>query len=157
MKANEHSELLNAAIKCLSYRPYSGHELKQKLVKKGYVPEEVDDVIDKLTAEKLINDAEYARSILRHNLHKGNSAIKRKFTDKGISKELFQPVLDDSQPEIERARLAAEKKWPKIRKEDSRKRMESLGRFLASRGFSPKSVYTILSEYKTGSEESGEC
>lgn len=81
-------EQYNYCLDLLSRRGYSSKELKEKLQGRGVSPEVTEEVLSRLTEEKLISDKEFAESFIRSRqlYHKqGFYKIRQDLARKGIS------------------------------------------------------------------------
>lgn len=129
---------MDAAADILTRRPYSSHDLAQKMIEKGYPKEDVSETIAKLIDMGYLNDEEYARMFAEQAVlnGKGNGYIKNKLNLSGIPREL----IPSPENEFERAMKIAEKMDGKT--------PEQIGRRLASRGFAPATVYKIMEKFR---------
>jgi SOS response regulatory protein OraA/RecX len=83
----------NYSIKLLSRMDYSIHKLTQKLKSKQYDEFHIADVIDKLIANKFINEAEYTRN-------KTTQLILKGFSNEMVLQKLEQSFLESSTAQI---------------------------------------------------------
>ena len=139
----------------LARRDHSEHEVRTKLAKKGFLPEQIDEGVTWLKDRKLLDDEAFARRYVESTLRLkqvGPAWLILKLKEKRIAEEMIEPavfgVLDPAKEE-ELAREAATR-W---RKSHSRKPSEvgddyayrnRLQRFLVSRGFSFDIVQIVL-------------
>lgn len=141
-------DVVAKGLSLLARRQHSVKELERKLLDKGYSPEEVDPALAQFLDAGYLNDAEYARMMVRYYSGKGRNFLRFKLTREGVEREIIENVLPEDELEFARAFEVAEKKWSSLRGEE-RSRKEKLYRFLASRGFSGEVIqkaFTRLSE-----------
>jgi len=83
------------AIKILGNRSLSGAELKKRLINKGESEETAQITVDWLCEMGLIDDAQYARSIIRHYIGKnyGMARVKDELFKRGIPREMWDDAL----------------------------------------------------------------
>jgi len=53
------------ALKLLSFRNHSRKELEQKLLRKGYPPESIEPVLNKLTEQGVLDDRIFSMELIR--------------------------------------------------------------------------------------------
>ncbi|PIQ72551.1 hypothetical protein COY13_01910 [Candidatus Roizmanbacteria bacterium CG_4_10_14_0_2_um_filter_36_35] len=135
--------LLNKAYFFLKFRPRSEKEVRDYLYKKiknkHWSRDDADKVLGELKEEDLIDDKKFidwfvrARSTLKP---KGQRVLTRELKQKGIADELIEKYFSENTVDEEGLALKIlEKRWPRYRNLDSRKRFEKACRFLMSRGF----------------------
>jgi regulatory protein len=126
------------ALNFISYRSRSTEEVKRNLHKYKVPAEVIPQIIERLTAGGLLDDADFARRWVadRNELHpRGAYLLRLELRQRGVSEDLIEPTLS-SLDEDELAMRAAEKKarqlagldWPIFR--------QNLSAFLARKGFS---------------------
>ena len=126
-----------AAVRLLARREHSIEELRRKLLGKGYPPETIEPVIQKLTGKRLVSDERFTSSFVHHHAKRGQGPVR-------IRAALRQQGIPDSQ--VEEALRCAEIDWVQMAREVRRRKFgaavpRSLGerakqaRFLQYRGF----------------------
>jgi len=152
----EHSTY-NRAVKLLSFRARSVSELRRQLLRKGEPGPEVELAITRLTEQKLLDDADFARQFARTKLLAAGASRRRivqELMRRGVARELADRAIGELQdsdgvdPAAE-AKRVAEKKWKSLARLDNFTRRRRLYAFLARRGFDPdeiRSVMTTLEE-----------
>lgn len=149
--------LLNKAYFFLKFRPRSEKEIRDYLYKKvsttHWSREAADKIIEKLKEQDFINDEKFIGSFVRTRTAlkpKGQRMLVRELKQKGISDELIEKYF--SQNEVDEEKLALqilEKRWPRFKNLESRKRFEKTSRFLISRGFSYDVVKKTFEKLET--------
>ena len=168
--AEVRSRLMERAVGLLSLRPISRRELLDKLCapprpKKGTYPyDKLDDVpdrsalqngreallaqaesvADRLTELGLLNDGEYARTVVRR--YAGNGYGPRKLRDelyrRGVPREYWEDALSELEPdECQIDRLARQK----LREaEPTRENLKKVSDYLARRGYGWEEISSAL-------------
>ncbi|CAN5769758.1 hypothetical protein BH23CHL7_BH23CHL7_05490 [soil metagenome] len=144
--------VLDAAAAFLAVRPRSIDETRRRLRHLGYRHALVDQVIDRLLELGYLDDAQFARLWIESRDRarpRGESALRRELTLKGVSREVIDEVLHDRSDEasdskgegadaaaagrlLERRRAALE------RESDPRRRRHRAYALLARSGFDPE-------------------
>lgn len=91
-----------AAIRLLAFRPHSRQELARKLRLRGCGPEAIELALDRAGDLGYLDDAAYARSLVRlKSGSRGRAAIGAELAARGISRELAAEVLSELEPEVQ--------------------------------------------------------
>lgn len=136
--------LLNKAYFFLKFRPRTEKEIRDYLYKKirtkHWSRDDAEKVIEELKEENLINDEKFIELFVKDRTTlkpKGKKLLTRELKQKGISDDLIEKYFSINEIDEEKLALQIlEKRWPRFRSLDSRKRFEKSYRFLISRGFS---------------------
>ena len=142
-----------AAVRLLARREHSIEELRRKLLNKGYPPDTIEPVIQKLAGKRLVSDERFTSSFVHHHAQRGQGPVR-------IRAELRQQGIPDSQ--VEEALRSAAIDWVQQAREVRRRKFgatapRSLGerakqaRFLQYRGFDAEQLRAAFRE------ESGEA
>ncbi|NCQ51617.1 regulatory protein RecX [archaeon] len=129
------ARLYSYSLWMLSRRDYTIFELSQKM--KKYQP---DDSIILTTVEKLIslgylNDERRATNIINSYIKKESShKIKRRLSEKGVSKELIEEVINECINDDIELEMAKNNLLKKFKIYDAEKKQKYCS-FLASRGY----------------------
>jgi regulatory protein len=135
-----------AAVRLLSRREHTREELRRKLVDKGYAPEFVDPVIEKLAGKRLVSDDRYISSFVHAHTRRGQGPAR-------IRAELRQRGIDATRVEEEFERAAVD--WVALALQVRRRKFgaappKSLmerakqSRFLQYRGFEADQIRAAL-------------
>ena len=141
-----------AAVRLLARREHSVEELRRKLERKGYPPESIESVIQKLAGKRLVSDERFTSNFVHHHARRGQGPVR-------IRAALRQQGVSDAQ--VEEALQSADVDWVQLAREVRRRKFgssapRSLGerakqaRFLQYRGFDAEQLRSALRE------ESGE-
>ncbi len=112
MKLLEEKERVRAAaLRLLRYRDRSVAEMRERLKRKGFNRETIEQEIEHLIEERLLDDEHFAGIWIRHKLtvsYKGKRLVRAELAAKGISAEMFAGVwADHSEMEKESAKTWA--------------------------------------------------
>jgi regulatory protein len=150
LQADDASEMAyQKALHFLSYRPRSSAEVQQNLIKRGTTEALVDETVDRLRRAGLVNDQEFARAWVENRntfQPRSKSALRMELRQKGLSDEIFQPILDEQVDEQALAFEAARKYVRRLEGLEWLKFRQKLSGFLARRGFSYTTLSPVVSE-----------
>jgi regulatory protein len=65
-----------AAMRLLVGREHSIEELRRKLTRKGYPPEFIEPVIQKLAGKRLVSDERFTTSFVHHHAKRGQGPVR---------------------------------------------------------------------------------
>lgn len=137
--AVQFADAYEAALTSLDFSARTGREIENSLRRKGYVSPAIEAVIEKLTANHLIDDKRYAQRIAQIQSQKavGLYAVKRKLRAKGISEADAEDAMEafDENQQRAAARAVAEKLYRKYESLPRREARCKLSQALARRGF----------------------
>ncbi|NLZ52419.1 MAG: recombinase RecX [Thermoanaerobacteraceae bacterium] len=140
--AEEQSKANNYALKLLSYRARSEHEIKSQLYQKGYESSIIEETVRYLKKYNYIDDYAFAKALVNDELNlkqSGEALIKQKLFQKGISKEIIQSVLAellDEEESLAACIKLAEKKLNTSYRDDAPiDKMRKVAAFLQRRGY----------------------
>jgi regulatory protein len=138
------------ALRQLSVRDRTRHELEQALAKKNVPPEAAEQVLDRLTEVGLINDSAFAQAWFDNQQRRQRStrALRHELRTKGVDAEVVSQasagVADDVDLSVARALVA--KRLPSLQRVPHELRHRRLAGQLARRGFSSGVVSAVLRE-----------
>lgn len=114
----------NQAIRLLLFRPRSVRELRSKLVRKGFRPDTVDEVVSWLLERDYLNDRSFAGGVARtlavHRLW-GDFRIRMSLRERGVSPDVAEEALREARRELgegEAIRKYIQKKYGKTIESD---------------------------------------
>ena len=136
------------ALRIINARPMSREELRKRLIEKGETPENAEACADWLCRMGLINDAEYAGSVVRHYAAKGygSARIKQELRHHGVPREMWDeamlqmPEQDAYLERFIRARLS---------EPGNRAQVKKVSDALFRRGYSWEQIKHALNEFDT--------
>ena len=134
-----------AALDILSRRDYSSGELRGKLLGKGYDPAVIAELIERLRAEKLLDDARYLENFVAYHASRGQGPNRvggdlRRLGLPGAEVEATLAAYPDWLTQLKRAR---EKKFGTSLPTNYADRQRQ-ARFLAYRGFSGAQIRAAM-------------
>ena len=136
------------ALRIINARPMSREELRKRLIEKGETPENAEACADWLCRMGLINDAEYAGSVVRHYAAKGygSARIKQELRHHGVPREMWDeamlqmPEQDAYLERFIRSRLS---------EPGDRAQVKNVSDALFRRGYSWEQIKHALNEFDT--------
>jgi regulatory protein len=141
------------ALKSISVRERTEHEVDEFLRRRGYEDEVIADVIGALREERLIDDAGYASRFAedRRLLDRwGNERIARDLERRGVARELVDQALAGHGRDDELA-LAIElldRRFPMPF--DGDRERDKAWRMLVRRGYEPELAYSAVRRHEQG-------
>lgn len=152
-QAERGSQAWNAALRLLEVRPRSEQELRTRLQRKQFLPEQIDTAIKRLRDLELLDDAQFAQLWVanRQNLNpRGAQALRQELRAKGIDRQVVDEVIEanvDEDSEHAACADVARKALHKYARETDRATFQrKFGGFLQRRGFSFATIKPILAE-----------
>lgn len=169
------SHAKNSGIYYCTASPKSEQQIREKLIAKGYVEEEVtvfskkedgsvaneykaniiEDTIRHLEMLVLLDDSFLARGVVESMLRKGKGAqeIKRKLREKKIDSDIMDESIESLEEDedaifeaIEKAVFTYKRKSVYRREQDPYKQQQKLFSFLMGRGFNTSQIKVYLDE-----------
>ena len=148
---------MERAMRLLSMRAHTSCELRQKLLRAGFPPDEVGSAVAECEKHHYLDDRLFAEDCTDLWLERGHGirSIRCKLRQRGISAELAAAAIGDSEDqEPEAACRAIDGKMPSLlREKDPRKRRAKALRFLAARGFSGNAVNAAMKRLAEAAKE----
>ena len=142
------SPLKTQAIRMLARRDYARRELEQRLVAKGAAREELQAVLDELTAAGYLSNERYARAVVTQ---KTGRLSRRRIADtlkaQGVDAADIRAALGQSAMDDETALRALWQRRFGTPPADDREKARQI-RFLQARGFPLAAIFTLLREAK---------
>lgn len=172
--AGERSKLLERAVGLLAQRPMSRKELLDKLCapprqkREKYPYDRLDDgpdlellqarkealaqrageVADRLTDLGLLNDGEYARTVVRHYAAKGYGPrkIRDELYRRGVPREYWEEAMEEREPDEGQIDKLVRQKLRGA--EPTRENLKKVSDYLARRGYGWEEISAALERYK---------
>lgn len=133
----------DACFRYLSRRDHSSFELRQKVEKKGYSKNDIEQVVQNLADKGYLDDESFTAKFIEEKTELnqwGPKKIKSHLYKKGIDRKIIEKVLpkktDDLQQQQICVDLVMKRKRHFLREEDAYKQKQKIYRYLAGRGFS---------------------
>ncbi|UOQ43669.1 recombination regulator RecX [Halobacillus salinarum] len=147
------------ALNYLSYRMRSEKEIRDYLHKKEVESEHVDEVVERLKDHQLLDDQEFANSLVRTRVNtssKGPLLVKKELQEKGIhvsqAEEALQYYPYDKQ--YEKAMKFAEKKAKSEARKSFKQLVQTIQQNLAQKGFKGEVIQEVLANLPGEDEDS---
>lgn len=136
------------ALRIINARPMSREELRKRLIEKGETPENAETCADWLCRMGLINDAEYAGSVVRHYAAKGygSARIKQELRHHGVPREMWDEAMlqmPEQDAYLERFIRA------RLHDPGDRAQVKKVSDALFRRGYSWEQIKHALNEFDT--------
>lgn len=138
------------AIRLLSSRLRSEHEMLTRLKQKGYSPEISQVTVERLRKEGYLNDSLFAEQLTKQRMEsqkKGSRWIKQELQQKGINKEQIFEAMEqvNEETEYKMAYSLAMKRYGSELEKDASKARRKIAGFLQRRGYPNSVVGKVLS------------
>ena len=136
--------LKGRALRLLSGREYSRHELERKLAPHEDEPNSLAWVLDDLQAKGFISDQRVIESVVHRRGSKlGAARVRQELSQKGLDRDAVQAAIAGLEAtELERARGVWLKKFG-VPATDAIQRGKQM-RFLAARGFGAETIGRVV-------------
>lgn len=141
-RLDSESDLYDAAVRILTRRAHSVHELKQALAHRSDDDGIIKSVIDRLKHNGYLDDARFAKQFVRQRTEirrQGKFRIARELRSRGVPDKHIEAALAESAIEHDEATLVRQRIDRKLRGfkgEIEEKKLASLYRSLLRAGFS---------------------
>ncbi|AUW93763.1 MAG: regulatory protein RecX [Sulfobacillus thermosulfidooxidans] len=133
------------ALRWLGYRDYSRQDLSARLLRAGFPEPLVDSVMDQLEAKGWLDDKRVAAQLIEQCLRNGTMGprlVVQKLQDKKLPREVWEPLWEERQQNIDWLKIA-EGLQERYDIKDDRERIR-YGRYLVRRGFPTSIVWKII-------------
>lgn len=129
----------------LARREHARSELARKLAPYAESGDEIEALLDDLTARRLLSDERYVEArISARRARFGDARLAFELRTQGVGEELVEAALATGEDELSRARQVWQRKFAGKQCEgDARERARQF-RFLLSRGFSAETVRQVM-------------
>lgn len=97
-RAEELQAIFDSALRFLAYRPRSEREVEMRLRKKGYSPEQIAIVLERLRRNKYVDDKEFARFWVSNRMAfspRGPRLLRSELRQKGVDQEIVDEILGE--------------------------------------------------------------
>ena len=147
------------ALDYLAHKPRTETEVRRKLRQKEYSEPVIESVVKRLHELGYLDDAQYAEQYVERRFASkgyGPVRIRQELRKRGIDRHLAETAVDDfleDESTLVAAREKAEKRWPRIaREDDPRKRRDKLYRYLKRRGYTYDTIRVVIDEMEAQNE-----
>jgi len=151
---------ISTSLRYVSYRPRSESEIRTRLRRQKYDNDLIDEVMDKLRAQKVVDDisfAEFWKDSRGFFSPRSKRLIKLELRRKGIANEIAERTTCDVDDELG-ALKAAQKKAGSLKNLDFREFEKKLFSFLHNRGFGYQTIRPSIEKVwsEIGNEKTAE-
>jgi regulatory protein len=129
------------ALRLLAVRWRSREELRQRLTRAGFDPDEIRDALDDLEQAGLVEDSRFARELVRAHAGRrlsGDRAIVSALRQKGVAADVAEAALEEAGDEAARARELAERGAARMAGLQPEAAFRRLFGMLVRRGYGPR-------------------
>jgi regulatory protein len=139
------------ALSRLARRDHSEQEIRRALRRDGFAAEIVDEVVERLRAERYLDDAGYAARFARSRLAHaglGQRRVQATLAQKGVARATIDAGLRAALAEVseqDTLDTLARRYWRTHTRDEPARRVRKLWAFLCRRGFPPVLVRERLS------------
>lgn len=139
-----------AALKMLARRELSESQIRQRLVRRGYDPDDIESAIERLTSNGSINDARVAGAIARTETsvkRRGRLRVAQALARAGIDRSTARTAVDSIFSDIDDDALlsaALERRLKNGRLIADDREFQRLFRYLAAQGFESDTILKAL-------------
>ena len=179
MAAGERSKLMERAVGLLAQRPMSRRELLDRLCapprqkREKYPYDKLDDgpdpellqaqrealreraegVADRLEDLGLLNDGEYARTVVRHYAAKGYGPrkIRDELYRRGVPREYWEDAMEEREPDGDQVLALVRRKLRDA--EPTRENLKKVSDYLARRGYGWEEISSALDRVREEGED----
>lgn len=152
--ADETQKVYDRAVRFLGHRPRSTAEVRRYLARVGADPALSAVVLEKLTAQGYLNDAEFARYWVENRERfrpKGERALRQELRQRGVAEDIIATALVGANA-VASAYAAAQPRAARLAalasaEPDAFRR--KLGDFLARRGFDYETIHEVVEQLTT--------
>lgn len=146
----------DVAVRYLGPRQRSVAEIRRHLRSKRFDDGAIDQAIDKLRAQRYVDDEAFARYwVEQRDEHRprGRRALVSELMQKGVSREVIELVVGEREPdsEVKRAREVIRRPITRWMSMDEPERKRKIHQYLAQRGFSYDVIEEVI-EHPTADE-----
>jgi regulatory protein len=141
-------------LKMLGRRELSEKQVRQRLARKEYEQDEIDEAIARLREERAINDVRVAEAIARTETgirKRGKVRVRMQLERAGIAKEIAKQAIDDVFEGIDDDALLETSLRKRLRGPDTiadDREFQRLYRYLIGQGFESDRVMKALKAYR---------
>jgi regulatory protein len=139
-----------AALKMLSGRELSERQVRQRLQRRGYEKDAIDEAVLRLKSDRSIDDERAARAMAHAETSlkkRGRLRVKTRLEAAGISAAVAQRAIQDTFQNIDADALLSAALDKRLRGRETiadEREFQRLYRYLAGQGFEPDRILALL-------------
>lgn len=137
------------AVKYIGYRIRTTSEIEKHLDRKGIEQPIINQVIERLTTNRLLDDTSFAHQWIENRNEfrpRAHRVLASELRNKGIRPEIIEDALKDTMPEEKLAYLAAQKRVRRYENLEWNTFYQKMGSYLARRGFSYSIIRPVVEQ-----------
>jgi len=140
------ADLRARALRLLARREHARQELAAKLGPHAESAEQLNSLLDDLSASSLLSDERYAAMRIESRAARlGNARVVYELRQKGVAQAVVSSAMAGAEDELGRARRVWQKKFAdRPHGDDETAEFARQARFLAGRGFSADTIRRLL-------------
>jgi len=144
------TKVLDSALRLLTRREHGAKEVCEKLKKKGFKPEEIQDALESCQRLNLQSDQRFVELYIRYRIRQGYGPLKisQELKQKGVDSELIHQEIKQEGPNWLSYALNVWEKKCKGQINLSFQEIQKQQRFLLYRGFDMDIISQVVKEYK---------
>jgi len=134
------------AVKLLSRREHSAHEIREKLRQREFDSDEIEQVVEELKAGGWLSDERFAEAYIRMRQLKGFGPVRisMELKERGVDELIVESLLDANDASWMRVlEQQYQKKYRNTAIEDYNEKAKRI-RFLQYRGFTLDAIYQVV-------------
>lgn len=137
-------------LKLLARRELSEAQLRQRLLRRGHAPHDIDAAIQRLKSERALDDTRVADALVRTEIAlrgRGRLRVGRQLAQAGIASDVADGALDRAYAEADPDTLLAAALDKRLRGRPhitDQREMQRLYRYLVGQGFESEHVLGLL-------------
>ena len=134
------------AVKLLSRREHSAHEIREKLRQREFDSDEIEQVVEELKAGGWLSDERFAEAYIRMRQLKGFGPVRisMELKERGVDELIVESLLDANDASWMRVlEQQYQKKYRNTAIEDYNEKAKRI-RFLQYRGFTLDAIYQVI-------------
>lgn len=143
-----------SALRLVAFRPRSQHELRGRLLRRGFDSQDIDAVVEDLTRAGLLDDAAFAAAFAHDRLRQRPVAhrllvaeLRSRGIDEATARSAAQNAYSEGgEDDVELARRAA-RRFRRRRGEDDLRAKKRFFALLARRGFQRETIEAVAKEF----------
>lgn len=150
-KSTKPNHINETALRYLSFRNRTVAEMKKYLKEKGFLTQEIDEMVDSLKECSILSDEKYCTDYVHFGIEKrrGPLRLERELREKGIEIELIRSEIEEAFYEGREREIASELAEKLITPglsdpERIRKELARVARRLESQGFHSSVIWDVI-------------
>ncbi len=148
----------DAAVRYLAGRPHTVAEIHRHLRSKRFDEGAIDHAIDRLRAQRYVDDDAFARWWLEQRERfkpRGDRALRTELMQKGVARDVIDTVLGERAPDadVELAKRALSRpltRWATLPPQERKRKIHA---YLAARGFDYGTIEEVMRAEASDEEE----